>query len=274
MTRPNVVTRRVRSGDAELHVEVWGSGSTPLVLGHGFGGSARNFRPQARELSSNHLVVLFDARGHARSDAPADPAQYEPDRFVTDVLRVIDHVGAERAVVGGLSMGAGIALRIALAHPERVAGLLLSAFPRPASDPGHVAWAHAFADDIERFGVEVAGARHAWGERLERDPRAAELVKRGFLEHQPHALAHVLRRLLAKQPGPEALERELSALELPTLILVGTADATSLGPSRGLAARIAGSRLVEVGGGGHVINLERPAEYNRALAQLLAEVGV
>jgi len=262
----------VQSGGVQLYVEAWGEGGLPLVLGHGFGGSARNFRLQARELSGSRLVVLFDARGHGRSEAPTDPRAYAPERFVEDVARVLDAVGADRGVVGGLSMGAGIALRFALGRPDRVAATVLSAFPRTADDPAHVSWAHAFADAIERDGIDEAGRVHAWGSRLADDPQTAGLVRRGFAEHTPHGLALTLRHLIAVQPSPEGLEPELRSLRSPVLLLVGAADTPSLGPSRALAQRVPGAELVEIAGGGHVINLEKPLEYNRALGDFLARM--
>jgi len=78
--------------------------------------------------------------------------------------RVLDQVGAETAVVGGLSMGAGIALRFALAAPGRVRGLLLCAFPAGADDPdGFAGKALRFAERIERDGLEAAGEDYVWG---------------------------------------------------------------------------------------------------------------
>lgn len=265
------VPRRMRidSSGVELYVEVWGESGLPLVLGHGFAGSARNFRPQARELAFDHRVVLFDARGHARSAAPTDPTEYDPGRFVADLGRVLDALGVERAVVGGLSMGAGVALRFALAHPERVIASVLSAFPRPADDPAHVRWATDFADAIEREGIEAAGRRHAWGERLEHDPRGAELVRSGFAEHTPHGLALCLRHLIAVQPSPKQLAGELAGIKHPVLVVVGEADPTSLVASRELAKLVPGARLVEIEAGGHIINLEKRQEYLSALRQFL-----
>src|SRR5689334_19353299 len=121
-----------------LHVDVDGSGPT-VVLAHGFGGSARNFLGLARALASRDRVVRYDARGHARSEAPDDPAAYTPEAFVGDMERVLDSVGAPHGAVGGLSMGAGIALRFVLAHPERVDGLVLAAFPATRGTPGSFA---------------------------------------------------------------------------------------------------------------------------------------
>ena len=117
-----------------LHVDVDGTGPA-IVLAHGLGGSARNFGPQMRALKDRYRVIRYDARGHGRSDAPHEASAYSPATFVDDMGRVMDDAGATTAVVGGLSMGAGTALRFALAHPARVRGVVLCAFPAGADDP-------------------------------------------------------------------------------------------------------------------------------------------
>src|SRR5438552_7970287 len=178
------------SAEPRLHVEVEGSGPV-VVLAHGFGGSARNFLSQARALRDRYRIVRFDARGHARSEAPAEASAYTPEAFVADLGRVLDQVGARAAVVGGLSMGAGTALRFALAHPERVEGLVLAAFPPGAGAPGTFAAVAAdFADAIEREGLEAAGARFVWGASSGLHPAAARPVRRRSLHHPPPPLPH------------------------------------------------------------------------------------
>jgi pimeloyl-ACP methyl ester carboxylesterase len=252
-----------------LHVEVEGDGPT-VLLGHGFGGSARNFRAQARALCDRYRVVRFDARGHARSEAPDDPDAYRPEAFVGDVGRVLDEVGAASAVVGGLSMGAGIALRFALAHPMRVRALVLAAFPSGGAMPGSVgAVAAAFADAIERDGLEAAGARFVWGPQAGLDAQGARLVRQGFLEHSPRALAHTLRRLIAVQPSVAELASELPAIVQPALVVVGAEDRPSLTASRALADALPAARLVVVPGAGHLVNLAQPAAFDAALAAFL-----
>lgn len=257
-------------GDCPLYAESHGAGPA-VVLGHGFGGSARNFRPQARALHDRMRVVLFDARGHARSAAPADPAAYEPGLMVEDLGRVLDAFGTGRAVVGGLSMGAGIALRFALAHPERVRGLVLAAFP-PGGGQGLQRWAHAFADALEREGVEAAGARYVWGPDSGLDPEAARWVRLGFLEHSPVPLAQILRRVIARQPAPASLAPRLAALDVPALLIVGADDRVSRAPTEALAEHLPRARLVEIPGAGHVVNLAKPEAFDRAVAAFLDEL--
>lgn len=255
--------------DLELHVERSGARGPLVVLGHGFGGSARNFRTQTRALSDAARFVLHDARGHARSAAPQSPEAYRPEAFVGDLERIVTESGSEPVVVGGLSMGAGIALRFALVHPERVRAIVLASFPRAGDDPEQRAWALGFADAIERDGLEAAGARYAWGEASRFDPKGAALVRQGFMEHPPHALVHTLRELIAVQPSVEALAGDLAEIRVPALIIAGAEDRRSLEPCRALARAVPEARLVVIPGGGHVVNLTSPGPFNDALRALL-----
>jgi pimeloyl-ACP methyl ester carboxylesterase len=258
-------------GDAALHLEVEGEGPLVVLL-HGFGGSARNWRPQLRALRDRFRVAAFDVRGHARTEAPHDAAAYRPERFVADLARVLDHLGAAQAVVGGLSMGAGIAARFAAEHPARVRGLVLASLP-PGAEAGtrQRSWALAFADAIDRDGLAAAGARYAWGPESGLDANAAKLVRLGFLEHAPHAIAHTLRELLAVQPGWSALAKSLGALGLPALVIAGGRDPVSLAPCRELAQALDGASLVVVPEAGHVVNLEARDAVNAALREFLQQ---
>lgn len=253
-----------------LHVDADGDGDV-LIVGHGFGGSARNFGALARALAPTQRVIRFDARGHARSEAPDAADAYTPATFVDDVERVLDDAGVRTAVVGGLSMGAGIALRFALAHPERTRGLVLAAFPAGADTPGSYASVAApFAACIDERGLEAAGAAYVWGPSSGLDAAGAEQVRRGFLEHDPRALAHTLRGVIAVQPSIDQLASDLAGLRIPTLVAVGARDRTALASSRALAAGLPAARLVEIADAGHLVNLARPAEFNRAVAAFLA----
>jgi pimeloyl-ACP methyl ester carboxylesterase len=254
-----------------LHIDIEGDGPTVLLM-HGFGGSARNFGPQARALRDRYRVVRFDARGHGRSAAPDDPREYAPAAFVADVGRVLDIAGAPTAVVGGLSMGAGIALRFALAHPERVRGLVLAAFPGGPDGPGFAGIAEELAFAIERDGLDAAGAAHVWGPTSRLDPRAAALVRRGFLEHRPEALVHTLRELIAHQQTAAELAPATETLAMPGLVIVGANDRTALASSRAVAAALPDARLVEIPGAGHIVNLSHAQPFNRALLDFLREI--
>ena len=258
--------------EPELFVDAAGDGPA-VILCHGLGGSARNWRPQLRALRRGYRAIAYDARGHARSQAPSDPGAYRMDRLVADLARVQDAHAGGPAVLVGLSLGAAVALHFALAHPERVRGLVLASFPAPRAAGGFAAVALEFAAAIERDGLEAAGARYVWGEASGLDAQAASLVRAGFLEHAPHAIAALLRDAIAAQPEVEALAPRLAGLELPALVVAGAADRGSLGPSRALAAALPRARLELVEGAGHVVNLARPDAFNRLLLAFLDLIG-
>ena len=120
--------------DVRLHVEATGAGPW-LVFSHGFGGSARNFRPQVKALAATHRVVTYDARGHARSEAPGEPEAYDFERLIDDYERVAS--GSDAPVVaGGLSLGAATALGFTLRRKERVRALILASPPGGAPRRG------------------------------------------------------------------------------------------------------------------------------------------
>lgn len=255
-----------------LHVEVAGNGPV-VVLAHGFAGSARNFGPQVRTLRADHRVVRYDARGHARSEAPDDPAAYTLAALAGDLLAVLDRTGAETAVVGGVSMGAMTALAMALDRPARVRGLVLAGFPAPASSgTGLARVAEDFADMIDREGLDAAGARFVWGPGSGLDARGAALVRQGFLEHSPRALAHCLRGVVARWPALADWRERLAALAVPALIVCGADDAGALEPSLFLAATLPHAELVVVPEAGHLVNLEQPARFNEALRGWLGAI--
>ncbi|HEY6559386.1 MAG TPA: alpha/beta hydrolase [Polyangiaceae bacterium] len=279
-----------------LHTDVEGPSSGPvLVLMHGFGGSARNFRPQMKAFSGSQRVIAFDARGHARSPAPDASAAYEPACFVADLAHVIEratsdrepHVphmgedpsraaaahlarpGGARVAVCGLSMGAGIALRYGIGHSEDVYALVLASFPRTSADAANREWAMSFADEIERVGLDAAGERFVWGERSRFDAKGAALIRQGFLEHTPHALAHILRKVLAVQPSVSDMQSQLTELDVPTLLVAGENDHASVEASRALAEHLPRAELAVIAGAGHVVNLEAAEQFNSVVRDFL-----
>ena len=95
--------------------------------------------------------------------------------------------------------------------------------------------------------------------------RGAALVRQGFLEHAPHALAHTLREFLARLEPVETLAPRLAELRIPTLVIAGARDAASLPTCRALAAALPDAALVVIPDAGHVVNLAAPAAFDAAL---------
>src|SRR3954471_17024300 len=116
------------SGRDRLEYTEYGGGDQWVVLLPGELLPRRMQQPLARVLAAEGLhVVTLDLLGHGRSDRPADPQAYSVTAFAEQVVALLDHLGAAQAVVGGLSIGANVALETAVIAPERVRGLVVEA---------------------------------------------------------------------------------------------------------------------------------------------------
>ena len=97
----------------------------PLLLTHGYGQSGRMWDANAPALAADRLVITWDLPGHGTSEAPDDPNAYTHVACLAQMESLLDDAGAERAVLGGQSLGGFLSLRFALEHPGRVAALVL-----------------------------------------------------------------------------------------------------------------------------------------------------
>ena len=123
-----------------IYYEVHGTGP-PLLLTHGYSSTIGMWQGQIEALSQHHKLVLWDMRGHGQSDYPADPAAYSEALTVADMAALLDAVGAEKAIVGGLSLGGYMSLAFYRAHPERVRALLIiDTGPGFKKDEAREAW--------------------------------------------------------------------------------------------------------------------------------------
>ncbi len=112
-------------GDRLEYTE-YGSGDAWVVLLHGQLMPRRMHEPLARSLAAEGLhVVTLDLLGHGRSDRPDDPLRYSMSAFAEQVVALLDHLGAEQAVIGGTSLGANVSLEVVVSSPGRVRGLML-----------------------------------------------------------------------------------------------------------------------------------------------------
>ncbi len=113
-------------GRDRLEYTEYGSGDQWVVLLHGLLMPRRMQQPLARAMAAQGLhVVTLDLLGHGRSDQPADPLVYSMTAFGRQVVALLDHLGAEQAVVGGTSLGANVSLEVAVIAPERTNGLIV-----------------------------------------------------------------------------------------------------------------------------------------------------
>jgi pimeloyl-ACP methyl ester carboxylesterase len=200
----------------DLYVTDEGEG-TPVVLLHGLTATNRYVVMGSKALErAGHRVVLYDARAHGQSEGGED---YSYDRLAQDLLAVLDDRGIERATLAGASMGAHTITRFALAHPDRVASLVIMtpAFA-PDRDPGLERW-DRLSKGLREGGVEgfveaygTPNVPEKWHETIFR-----VLHQRLSAHAHPDALADALSAVPRSRPF-EAWE-DLAAIEAPTVIV-------------------------------------------------------
>ena len=260
---------RVRS-----YYEEHGAG-TPLVLAYGIGGNVKMWDVNVPGLARRHRLVLWEPRGHARSDSPEDPAKYSFRRWALDLKAVLDHLGLRRAHVGGLSLGAGIATRFALAFPGRVRSLVVtnssSASGLPLSWHNLVMRARSIEITLTQgmdAMAEFAMAENPnVSERLALDPGAKAEFYEEYRQLAPIGYANALRALLAMDHITDQLPR----LRMPVLLIGGDRD-PSLGPMKVIHRKIRGSKLVVLSPASHFANRDQPDAWNRLVLDFLARV--
>jgi len=260
-----------------------GAAGPPVVLLHGLSSSMGFWEYQVPELAREHRVLAVDLPGFGASGRPDAP--YTPPWYAAMVTGWMDHLGLDRAVLVGHSMGGQIALTVALDQPERVERLVLSA---PAGietfGAGAAAWMkdwwtedralHATEAELRAtFETLVFNRSDAGTERLleERVRMTGTEAFRGTSVAVSRSIAGMLDHPVASR---------LPSVAAPTLIVYGSNDRMIPNPvfTGGRTARIArkgadaipGSRLVMVPGAGHTVHHDAPRAFNDAVSSFLA----
>lgn len=258
----------IHQRDTEIFFEDAGSGP-PIVLGHSFLCSGGMWRAQVPALAAGFRIINPDLRGHGQSGHVLQPfSLYDA---ASDVIAVLDHLGIERATWCGLSIGGMVALRAALAYPDRVAGLVLLDTDAGPETAWHKVKYHAMG-----AGVRVAGMRPLL-------PAIARLMFGATTRRENPALVREWRREFAKVHVPSALrcldalmQRDslldrLPEIRVPALVLVGDEDRSlPVALSRRIHDRLPHSTFQVIPGAGHLSALERPTEVNEELLEFLA----
>ena len=223
----------------------------PVVLAHGLTATRRYVVMGSKALQrSGHRVIAYDARGHGASVPAPDPGLYTYEELGRDLVAVLDGLGIERAVLAGASMGAHTLLWLALARPERVAGLVVitpAYDPESNDDPQRLARWDALSDGLRSGGIE--GFLAAQGEPTvpERWRETVVKVMRQRLAHHEHldAVADALNVVPRSRPFGAVLD--LAAIAVPTTIVASDDEADPEHPravGEAYADVIPGARLV------------------------------
>jgi pimeloyl-ACP methyl ester carboxylesterase len=250
------------SDGAKIYYEVNGEGPAVLFV-HGSGGHHAAWWQQVPYFTKRgYSVVTLDLRGFGRSTSEQD--EYDSLEFPGDILAVLDAAGIARAVLAGQSIGASAALKVAVAHPDRAAGVIL---------------AHSLGGLDNAELAELVKADRAEAEKL---PVLDRLMSKSFQEASPEltflfrqmgtfnrAKMQDLRNLTVGGPTIETL----AGLGVPVCFLAGENDAV-IRPAtiRHAHELVPGSALELVPNGPHSMYWERPDLFNAAVERFLKTV--
>ena len=257
-------------------VRVRGAGQ-PLLLLHGFTGRGTSWGAHAAAFAQRSQVITVDLPGHGRSGT-ADPGRTTVERTVDDLATILRRLAATPADVLGYSLGARIALRLAVGHPAVVARLVLES-PSAGLETERERRARRAADEtlagrIERDGIEafVAGWERnpVFATHDALAPAAAARQRSIRLRNDPHGLAASLRG--AGQGTMEPLHDHLAGITAPTLVIAGALDAIGRPRAERVARGIPDARLELLDSVGHTPHLESSTAFRRLVASFLQEV--
>lgn len=246
----------------------YGEGDRVLILIHGLLMNGGMFARLAPEMAARgNRVVCVDLLGHGASDAPERFSLYSMTAFADQVAALIDHLGLERAVIGGTSLGANVSLELAVRHPEKAEGLFIE---MPVLDNALVAVAIAFTPVMvaSEFGAPLLSLVSAVTRRI---PRSHYLVDIGldWLRRDPRSSATVLQGLLLGRTCPPSAERR--TIGTPALVVGHPSDPIHpFSDSDELVDEMQNARLIDADS---IVEWRlNPGRLNEELAAFLEEV--
>lgn len=247
---------------------------TPLVLLHAYPLSARMWAHQLEQLpglaGDQARVITPDQRGFGAAELGEDEPSL--DLIADDVARLLDALGIERAVIGGLSMGGYVAMAFVRRHPERLCGLLLADTKATVdTDQARTNRERIAAAVLARDSVQLLA-----DEKIEDGllgpatmPELLVHVRTMIAEARPKAVAWAQHAMAAR---PDSLET-LAAVTVPAAVIVGEADALSpIADAQLMADLIPDAELTVIPAVGHLSSLEAPETFNAAVRALLRRV--
>jgi len=234
-----------------------GDDRMPILLTHGFSASTGMWRGQVEALGGQYRLIRMDMRGHGETLCHMDDDLFSQHHVVEDMRALLDHLGIEKAVIGGHSLGGFMSLAFHVRYPDRVTALILQGCgPGYRSDKSRAVWNQhneVRARTLEEQGLGALNGGSEVPISVQRPAPELAMAARGIL-------SQIDARVIDS----------LTSIAVPTLVIIGDGDSDFLEGSNYMAGRIPGAINVVVPGGGHGINVDQPEAVNRALGVFLA----
>ena len=247
-----------------IHFEDTGGDGPVVILAHGFLMDLEMFAPQVAALRDQYRVVTWDERGFGATEYDGQPFTYWDS--AADCLGLLDHLGVERAVVGGMSQGGFLSLRVALTAPARVRGLILLDTQAGTEDPEVVPGYEGMRDTWLAAGP-VDDLVNAVAGLIISDPDVNPI----WIAKWKQRPNDFIQQPFATLMGRDDVTDRLGEITCPALVVHGTEDVSiSMEKAEALAAGLPGSGPVVKVGGAHAANLTNPEPVNAAILEFLA----
>ncbi|HEU0297428.1 MAG TPA: alpha/beta hydrolase [Anaerolineales bacterium] len=257
---------RIRVHDIELYYEDVGQGPALLLI-HGLGSSTRDWEKQIVDLSRHFRVIMFDVRGHGRSDKP--PGPYSVPLFATDTAELLKSLGIGSAHVVGISMGGMIAFQLAVSAPDLVQSLVIV-------NSGPELIVRTVRERIQvlqrQLIVQLLGMRRmgeVLGRRLFPKPEQTDLrtmFAERWAENDPRAYRDALQALIGW-----SVADQLSDINCPTLVIAADTDYTPVSLKEAFVAKMPHAKLAVIRDARHAVPVERPEQFNEVLSEFLLQ---
>lgn len=256
---------KIKINGVQLGYEFWGKVAPPIVFLHGFGLDRSIWHDLVRKHLGDQQVLLFDLRGHGKSDVPEGP--YSMSLLAEDVAQCLDALGVTKAVVCGHSMGGYITLAFAAQHPEMLAGLGLITTNAQADPDEKRSGRYALIEQVRARGAIAVAESLA--PRLSYDENVINLSYRLILNTDPEGLIGALKGM-AERPDRRAL---LPKISVPALVVAGEEDQiTSLSDATAMANALPKGHILPLPGVGHMPMVEAVAELSQGLQSLIDKI--
>lgn len=258
---------KIKANGITVNYQVDGPEGAPwIVFSNSLATSTAMWDDQAAALKSSFRVLRYDQRGHGGTEVPS--GRYAFDTLLDDALGLLDALGIAKTHFAGLSMGGATALGLAERHPDRLDRIIVCDSPCQSTPQSTQQWEERIAvaqkQGIDAL-VEPTVGRWFPPETLAKNPPHLDKVRsmiratpvNGFIGCAAALAAHDYASAVA-------------TVRRPVLFMVGEKDGATPAAMRKLHEKLAGSRFVELPGAGHISNMDRPADFNRALQQFLS----
>lgn len=236
------VTGAVEVDGQRLVYDQYGSGDKVVVLIHGLLMRRSMHIPVATELARRGFRVLcLDMLGHGDSDRPVDKRRYSMELYGRHVAGVLNELGVDSAVIGGTSLGANIALEVAVQNPERVRGLILD---MPVLEDSQTFWAMVIGPTLALFtvGQPLLRALSAVARRVPRGNFLRDILL-DWVRPDPRPSRQVLLGLVYGRKAPTAPDRR--RISAPTLVIAHQRDYShAISDAYDLVGELPNARLV------------------------------